>query len=83
MTTGNGDRILQKALLYVFAKHRSRVISVDVGSSCYYVKCEFANQPGKYYIVEYPFEALNDIDKEIKEALSHLNWIADGNEFPE
>lgn len=69
--------------MYVFGtKHRSRVVSVDVGDSCYYVKCEFDNKPGRYYIVEYPFETLNGIATEIKDALMQLNWIAEGNEFP-
>ena len=82
VTTGNNDRLLQKALMYVFAKHRRHVVSVDVGSECFYVKCEWHDTPGRYYIVEYPYNSLNGIDKEIKEALRHLKWLADGNEFP-
>lgn len=76
------NRLLFKALMYVFSKHRPHIVKVDMGDESFYVKCEYPNEPGKYYIVEYPFSGLNGIDKEIHEALATLKWIAEGNEFP-
>lgn len=76
-------RLKHKALMYVFGKERKRIVSVDIGSEAYYVRCEFEGKPGSYYVVEYPFSGLNGLDKEINKALKVLNWIAEGNEFPE
>lgn len=82
-TNSQEQRMLYKALMYVFGKRRHHIINVHKGNECYFVKCEYPDEPGTYYIVEYPFAGLNGIDQEIQDALRQLRWIAEGNEFPE
>jgi hypothetical protein len=77
------ERLLYKALMYVFGKRRQHIVNVHTGTDCYFVKCEYEKEPGTYYIVEYPFAGLNGIDEEIQDALRQLRWIAEGNEFPQ
>lgn len=76
-------RLKHKALIYAFGKRHRNIVRVDLGQECYYVVCEEKGKAGKYYIVEYPYNDLDGVDKDIQEALHALSWIAGGNEFPE
>jgi len=83
MTTGNGDHIRQKALMYAFGKiHGSSIVSVNETPTEYWVRLE-DGKPGKYYWKVYPHSTVDsDIIKDIGDALRQLRWIQEGNEFP-
>ena len=69
--------------MYVFGKDRRNLVSVDEGSECYYVKCEWPDRKGSYYIVEYPKKSLDiEMKQDIAIAVDKLKWMQDGNEFP-
>ena len=85
MTTGAGnDRIRQKALMYAFGKlYGSGLVRVDEEEDHYLVVTELDGIRGVYHLIDHPFAALDGVSKDIDLALKTLNWIADGNEFPE
>lgn len=68
--------------MYVFGKLVPKIVSVTEMTDRfqYAVKCEESDWPGRYYW-QY-FEMGDGYDKQINDALTQLNWIADGNEFP-
>lgn len=82
MMMSNHIRLLNKALLYVFGKRYKHIVSVTASSDCYQIKCEYADRPGTYYIVEESYTQLNGLDQEIDAALHELTWQQEGGEFP-
>lgn len=81
MATGvSNEQLRQKALLYVFGKRIETAFRVDESTLHYWVAYETEKLSGIYSWQR--FEKGNGLDKEVKDALMKLTWIAEGNEFP-